>query len=155
MVRDNRILAWFVVLIRILVWLVKITAFINCTQLQGLPIYSHTFTWVRCMIKSCIYYYKSCENPYQVLQAASEKISITTAPKKISFVCCCWHWIQTGDFLCSFVLWWYLRMYLCEFILWCNVFRMIIHLKNGLMPRTTFTASTQDYIRMSRKTKSV
>ena len=26
--------------------------------------------------------------------------------------------------------------YLCKFVLWCNVFHVIIHLKNGLMQKT-------------------
>ena len=43
--------------IRILAWLVVKNAFffINCTQLQGFPIDSHKFVWVRRMIKSWLH----------------------------------------------------------------------------------------------------
>ena len=44
--------AWLAVLIRILTWLViKVPLFMNCMQLQGFTIDSHTFAWVGRMIK--------------------------------------------------------------------------------------------------------
>ena len=45
--------AGLAVMLRVLVWLaVKDTAFMNCTQLQGFPIDSCTFGWVRHIISS-------------------------------------------------------------------------------------------------------
>ena len=43
-----RILTWLIVLIRILMWLA--VTFYKLQQLEGFPIDSHTFVWVRCMI---------------------------------------------------------------------------------------------------------
>ena len=56
-------------------------------------------------IKSCIFYYKSHEDLYQVLQVTCTCLKIEdlydknittivpsyTAKKKISLICCCWH----------------------------------------------------------------
>ena len=52
---------------RILAW-VKNMPFINCTQLQGFPIASHTFTWVSNWEKCCTYchVYINCHGPTYV-----------------------------------------------------------------------------------------